>query len=131
MFADPATAILVGSTEMKRRFQIVAAVAALGLALWFWRSQRATPAQGQRPSLGSGAAANGSGAAHDSRDRAARVDPSTLPRASIAGTVKDASGVAVANAMVCADFSSDDISTTGFSFFEEYLTAFEIRLIIT
>ena len=96
---------------MKRRLLIVAAVAALGLAFWFWRSQRATPAQGQGRSLGSGAAATGSGSALDSRDRAARVDPRTLAGASIAGTVKDATGVEVANAMVCADFSSDDIST--------------------
>ena len=81
---------------MKRRLLIVAAVAALGLALWFWRSQRSPPTQSHTAALGSGAAANGSGSAQDSRNRAARVDPSTLPRASITGTVKDAMGVAVA-----------------------------------
>ncbi|MBP9086526.1 MAG: hypothetical protein KBG15_10445, partial [Kofleriaceae bacterium] len=96
---------------MKRRLLIVAVLGVLAVALWVWRSQRAATSQEQRATSGAGAAGSALAPARELRDRAARVDPSTMARASIAGTVKDATGVAVANAMVCADFSSDDIST--------------------
>src|SRR5688572_10065649 len=91
---------------MKRQGTIVAVLVVAVIALVIWRCR----GSGDDDSPGDGSAAgNTGGKAIDVRAARPKIDPKTVSRASISGTVTEDGKQPIAKARVCADGSSRDI----------------------
>ncbi len=87
---------------MKRALPIVGALVVALLVVWWWRGRsgdHATPSSPITSASGSGGETSGAGQAVIVRPR---VDPATVQRGALAGTVTQEGGGPVANAQVCA-----------------------------
>ena len=88
---------------MKRVTPIVVVLAVLVSGIAFWKCRGGGDATAPPVATGAG----GSAGEHPNLAHAGpRVDPRSVPRASIAGTVTDETKAAAAHVTVCADFSS-------------------------
>jgi len=76
-------------------------------ALAWWMTREGGAEQEGAGALARSGAARAAGSAHAHRPR---IDPATVARGAIAGTVRDPRGAAVAGAEVCAYASSDELS---------------------
>lgn len=90
---------------MKRRVGVVVGGAVVLCALMLWRWHGASSSAAHREVPGDRAAS----ASPAPAGRAAHVDPRTLQRGSIAGTIRDEAKAPIAHARVCLDVSSPDL----------------------
>jgi hypothetical protein len=88
---------------MKRRLQVAIGIALVAFAVVVWQCRSRSQPSSDAP--GSGSTGSGIGTASQ------RIDPRTLPRGSIAGTIRDDRGAPIAKARVCTSFDAPALSS--------------------